>query len=118
MKTETRIIDPLHAMLAHLIVGTLGLDATEALALTPQTPLLGGRLGLNELDVLEVAACVEEQFDVPLDCGMESQGALTSIASLASFIRRQAPVSVMAGLPALDVEFDEDEVLVHDWFRV
>jgi hypothetical protein len=114
----TVIRDPLHAMLAHIVVDTLGLDAAQALTLTPVTPLLGGRLGLNELDVLEVGARVEEQFEVSLSSGSGWQDALTNIAGLASFIRRQAPISVTISLPALDVEFDEDELQLRDRFRV
>jgi acyl carrier protein len=118
VKYEAVVHDPLHAMLTHLVIDTLGLDSAQARELTPQTPLFGGSLGLNDLDVLEVAARAEEQFDVSLSEGVGSKDALANIASLASFIRRQAPVTVVANLPALDVEFDEDEVLVHDWFRV
>jgi acyl carrier protein len=118
VKNEAVIRDPLHAMLARVIVETLGLDARSACELTPHAPLVGGHLGLSALDVLEVAACLEERFDVSFADGVGSRDALTSIATLASFIRRQAPVCVLVTLPALDVEFDEDEVLVHDWFRV
>lgn len=118
MKNAAVIHDPLHAMLAHLVVDTLGLDVSRIHELTPHGPLVGGSLGLNDLDILEVVSHIEEHFDVSFDGGVNSRNALTTIASLASFIRRQAPVSVMMRLPALDVEFDEDELMLPDGFRV
>ena len=110
--------DPLHAMLARLVADTLGLNNAQLLELTPQTPLLGSHLGLNELDVLEVAARLEEQFDVSFSHGVSAKHALKNIASLASFLRHHAPVSIAASLPALDVELDETELMQRDWFRV
>ena len=117
MKNEDVFHDPLHAMLARVIVETLGLDASSAGELTPHSPLVGGNLGLNDLDVLEVAARLEEQFDVSFGGGLGSQNALANIGSLASHIRRQAPVSIAANLPALDSEFDETELMQPDGLR-
>ena len=104
-------------MLAQLVVDTLALDTGEVRYLAPHGPLLGGAPGLTMLDVLEVAGHVEEQFDVSFNDGVNSKHALTSIASLASFIRRQAPVGIAANLPALDVEFDETELMQPGGFR-
>ena len=118
MKNEVVIHDLLHAMLTRIVVETLGLDPSSARELTPHGPLVGRHLGLNDLDVLEVAATLEEQFDVSFGGRLGSRDAFRSIASLASFIRRQAPVSIMTRLPALDVEFDEDELMLPDGFRV
>jgi acyl carrier protein len=111
VKNEAVIHDPLHATLMRVIVETLGLDECTARELTPHGPLAGGNLGLNDLDLLEVAARIEEEFDVSFSVGSGSRDSLTSIASLASFIRRQAPVSIASQLPALDPEFDETEVM-------
>ncbi|HUG12587.1 MAG TPA: hypothetical protein VMM36_16340 [Opitutaceae bacterium] len=111
MKNEAVINDPLHAMLTRITVETLGLDACSARELSPHSPLVGGHLGLNDLDVLEVAARIEEEFDVSFGGGRGSRNALTSIASIATFVRRQAPVSIVASLPALDLEFDETEAM-------
>ena len=110
--------DPLHATLARLIMDTLGLSPSRASELEPDFALVGGKLGLTDLDILEVAVCVEERFEVTFGNDASSKRALTNIASLASFIRRQAPVSMVASLPALDVEFDETQVSQPDWFRV
>jgi len=118
VKNEAVIHDPLHAMLAHLIVDKLGMDAIRARELTPDRPLVGGSLGLNKLDVLEVAGHVEEQFDVSFNDGVVSQNALTSIASLATFIRLRARVSTVARLPELEGEFDETELMLPDGFRI
>lgn len=98
-------------MLTRIVVETLGLDAWSARELTTHGPLAGGHLGLNELDVLEVAARIEEEFAVSFGSGMGPQDALVSIASLASFIRRQAPVSMVASLPALELEFEDTEMM-------
>ncbi len=53
---------------------------------------LGSGLGLDSIDMLELAFCIEEKFGIAI-CGREKWGdAFTSVASLADFIcaREQA----------------------------
>jgi acyl carrier protein len=98
-------------MIAHVIVDTLGLDADNAREIKPHDPLLGDHLDRNGFAAMELGARIKEEFDVSIFGGNGSQNALKSIASLASFIRRQAPISVVASLPELDAEFDETQQL-------
>jgi hypothetical protein len=94
-------------MLARLIVDRLGVDASKARDIDPHGSIIGSNLCRNMRDVLEVADQIEEQFDVSFADPVNTCAALASIASLASFIRRQAPFRIVASLPTLDVKSDE-----------
>lgn len=51
--------------LAKLIVGTLNLDVDPA-SVDPQAPLFGDGLGLDSIDMLEVALAVSQNYGVKL----------------------------------------------------
>lgn len=53
------------AELARLIVKTLNLDV-PAVEIDPQAPLYGEGLGLDSIDMLELALAVSQQFGVKL----------------------------------------------------
>lgn len=53
------------AELARLIVTTLNLDVSPA-AIDPGAPLYGEGLGLDSIDMLEIALVVSQQFGVKL----------------------------------------------------
>jgi acyl carrier protein len=61
--------------------------------MTPQTAIFGKPgLGLDSVDVLEIAVLVDKHFGVQLqDQNDEVRGALASIASLADYIDRHRP---------------------------
>lgn len=90
--------DPLSLRLKQLIAGKFRLGEGKADSFSPDEALIGGRLGLDSLDALELGICVEEEFGITIGSAAESRLAFASIASLACFIRRQVPKRPLAGL--------------------
>jgi acyl carrier protein len=91
MRTYPPGEDPLRLRLKHFIVDTLKLNDIKADKITDDEPLIGGRIGLDSLDALELFICLEEEFGLMIRSGEESRAALVSIASLADFIRTHVP---------------------------
>ena len=91
--------DPLLAQLQNLIATKFRLGASAAGHLKADEPLIGGRLGLDSLDALELGMCGEEKFDITIGSAADSRAAFTTLASLAAFIR-SAPRNPAPGLPA------------------
>lgn len=63
--TDSNAQSAQEAELAHLIVKTLNLDV-PATDIDPQAPLYGEGLGLDSIDMLEIALAVSQQFGVKL----------------------------------------------------
>lgn len=78
--------DPLPSRLKHLIAEQFRLDLPEPDMIPDHAPLIGGSLGLDSLDALELAICVEEQFGITIQSQAESVHAFASIASLTHFV--------------------------------
>jgi acyl carrier protein len=93
MKHHRRDQDSMPSQLKHLVVELFRLDIKEPDRIADAAPLLGGALGLDSLDALELAMSVEEKFGVTIGSHAECREAFASIASLASFIQaaRRAP---------------------------
>ncbi len=91
--------DILLARLRRLLARKFRLSEREFAGYTHDEPLIGGRLGLDSLDALELGICVEEEFGISIDSAAESHLAFASIASLAGFIRRQASQLPVAAQP-------------------
>ncbi len=72
--------------LKQLIVSELGLAGTSPTEIDDGAPLLGGTLGLNSLDAIQVAIAVEEQFGVRLPEGEEARELFASVDALVEFI--------------------------------
>jgi acyl carrier protein len=89
MRNDPSGEDPLRARLKHFIVGTLNLSDVKADRISDDEPLVGGRIGLDSLDALELSMGLEEEFGITIRTGGESRAALANIASLAEFIRAQ-----------------------------
>ncbi|HEY4328815.1 MAG TPA: phosphopantetheine-binding protein [Phycisphaerae bacterium] len=85
--TESKLIDVL----------TKGLKLKRPAPITPQTlifgkPTAGETLGLDSVDVLEVAVLMDKHFGVELeDQGEAVHQALTSIQTLAAYIDARSP---------------------------
>src|SRR4051794_18107240 len=91
--TETKLIEVL----------TIGLKLQRAVPITPQTAIFGkgtpdkqgasaGGLGLDSVDILEIAVLLDKHFGVMLEeQNEEVHQALTNIATLAAFIDQHAP---------------------------
>ena len=69
------------------------LDILEPDKIADHEPLIGGGLGLDSLDAVEFAMCLEEVFGITIHLREESHSALASIASLADFIHTRAQTS-------------------------
>jgi acyl carrier protein len=74
------------SQLKHLVADMFRLDLLDPDKIDANEPLMGGNLGLDSLESLELAICVEEKFGISLCSAGEPHGAFASIASLASFI--------------------------------
>ena len=89
VKTSHADPDPIPSQLKRLIVDLFRLDISEPEKITDHAPLIGGSLGLDSLDALELAICLEEKFGITIQTREESQSAFASIDSLTSYIQRR-----------------------------
>jgi len=85
--------DPLNDRLKHLIVDTLKLDGVTPDQIGDNDPLIGSGLALDSIDALELVVQLEREFGLKIASSEESREALSSIASLAAFIRSRADPS-------------------------
>ncbi|MGH6975851.1 MAG: phosphopantetheine-binding protein [Stellaceae bacterium] len=75
------------ADLARLIVKTLNLDVPAA-EIDPQAPLYGEGLGLDSIDMLEIALAVSQQFGVKLRADDKNNAQIfSSLRNLNAFIQ-------------------------------
>ena len=75
------------AVLAQLIVDTLNLDQT-AVQIDPEAPLYGEGLGLDSIDMLEIALVVSQRYGVKLRAGEEGNVEIfRSLRSLNAYIQ-------------------------------
>ncbi len=85
--------DSLPSQLKHLVADMFRLDVLEPDKIADDEPLMGGSLGLDSLDALELGMYVEEKFGITIGSAAESRAALASIASLADFIHARVQTS-------------------------
>ena len=85
--------DLLPSRLKHLVADLFRPDITEPDTISDRAPLIGGNLGLDSSDALELALCVEEEFGLALYSPEDSLRAFSSISSLAVFIHTHAHTS-------------------------
>jgi acyl carrier protein len=79
------------AELAQLIVKTLNLDVT-ADAIDPQAPLFADGLGLDSIDILELALAVSQTYGVQLRADDENNDTIfRSLRSLNHGIQQRRP---------------------------
>jgi acyl carrier protein len=77
------------AALAQLIVATLNLETTPA-EIDPEAPLYGEGLGLDSIDMLEIALVVSQQFGVMLRADDANNIEIfTSLRTLNDYIQRE-----------------------------
>ena len=93
VKTRSFGRDLLPARLKQLVVELFRLDILEPERIADDEPLIGGSLGLDSLDAVELAIGIEEEFGIALCSRGVSHSAFASIASLADFIHACAPAS-------------------------
>ena len=72
--------------IAALIVTTLNLD-TEPQAIDPQAPLYGDELGIDSIDILEIALVVSKQYGVQIKADSDDNSRIfASLRALAAYI--------------------------------
>jgi acyl carrier protein len=77
--------------LAALIVATLNLELVAS-RIDPLTPLYGDGLGLDSIDILEVALAVSKAFGVKLRADDKNNVAIfASLRSLSDYIQQHRP---------------------------
>jgi acyl carrier protein len=94
----------LRADLKALLVARLRLRDVDPASIDDDASLVGGTLGLDSIDMLELALAVEERYGVKITDEQLAQTAFRSIAALAVFVAAEggAPKAgaPMAGAPA------------------
>ncbi|HEY4300285.1 MAG TPA: phosphopantetheine-binding protein [Candidatus Didemnitutus sp.] len=95
MLVDSLADEPLRLRLKHFVIERLNLRDLRAERITDDEPLLGGRIGLDSLDALELYMGIEEEFGIIVAGGEELSEALTNISALAQFIRRHVPGTVI-----------------------
>lgn len=81
--------DDLETRLKRLIVETLNLPDVSPGDIGDEQQLMGGDLGLDSIDALELVVQLEKQFGVKLDSSEQAKDALGSVRSMARLIRLQ-----------------------------
>lgn len=82
---------PEEANLAQLIVSTLNLDVT-ADAIDPEAPLFADGLGLDSIDILELALAISQTYGVQLRADDENNETIfRSLRSLNDGIQQRRP---------------------------
>ncbi|MDE2347405.1 MAG: acyl carrier protein [Gammaproteobacteria bacterium] len=72
--------------IAALFVQSLNLEIAPN-DIDPQAPLFGGGLGLDSIDILEVALVLSKQYGIQLRANdEENQGIFSSLAHLAEYV--------------------------------
>ena len=75
--------------LARLIIDTLNLELDLA-DLEPGTPIYGEGMGLDSIDILEVALAVSQKYGVTLHADDENNGRIfANIRSLSNYIQER-----------------------------
>jgi acyl carrier protein len=86
--TDSNVQSAQEAELACLIVKTLNLEV-EAVEIDPQAPLYGEGLGLDSIDMLEIALAVSQQFGVKLRADDKNNIQIfSSLRSLNTYIQQ------------------------------
>ena len=80
-----------------LMIRKLRLRDVAAASISDTEPLMRGPLGLDSIDILELALAVEERYGVKISDEELGKQAFRSVAALADFIR---DARAARGLPA------------------
>jgi len=82
------VASPEELELARLIVSTLNLEVAPA-EIDPQAPLYGEGLGLDSIDILEIALAVSKTYGLQLRADDENNARIfTSLSSLSEHVQR------------------------------
>lgn len=79
--------------LKELMISELNLAGKQPSDIDDAAPLFGTGLGLDSLDALQLAMCVEEKFGVKVPEGKEARSIFASVNSLAAHVLRNSSAS-------------------------
>lgn len=80
-------MNELESELAALIVGNLNLEDVDVATLTPDTPLYGDGLGLDSIDILEIALLVSKKYGFELRSdNPDNRKIYASFGALAAYV--------------------------------
>jgi acyl carrier protein len=86
-------MDQLIRTLGVKIVALLNLQDVTADEIDPDEQLVGGRLGIDSIDVLEMVMMVEKDYGLTIDNKDLGARVFASLRALAAFIAQNAPES-------------------------
>ncbi|SDG44483.1 phosphopantetheine-binding protein [Paraburkholderia phenazinium] len=80
-------MNKLEEELAALIVGELNLEDVQLDELTPDTPLYGEGLGLDSIDILEIALLISKKYGFELRSdNPDNQKIFATLGALAAYV--------------------------------
>ncbi|HEV3424532.1 MAG TPA: phosphopantetheine-binding protein [Paraburkholderia sp.] len=80
-------MNKLEEELATLIVGELNLEDVQPDTLTPDTPLYGEGLGLDSIDILEIALLISKKYGFELRSdNPDNEKIFASLGALAAYV--------------------------------
>jgi acyl carrier protein len=72
-----------------VLVERLGIDEEELKSCSLETPLLGRGLGLDSVEVMSLAAGVENEFDIQIDDDDLTTELFQNLGTLARYVTKQ-----------------------------
>jgi acyl carrier protein len=82
-----KAMNKLEEELAALIVGELNLEDVQLDELTPDTPLYGEGLGLDSIDILEIALLISKKYGFELRSdNPDNQKIFATLGALAAYV--------------------------------
>ncbi len=86
--------DPLAHELKTLIIATLKLEGVVPADIPDDEPLINSpQFGLDSLDALELVLAIEKTYGVKIGTSEDSRSALTSVNTLAAYVRSHATIA-------------------------
>lgn len=83
------VSEQIEAQLKQLIIAELNLEDFSPAEMDSDDILFGEKFGLDSIDAVEVVYLVEKHFGVAMKDMSEARPALTSVRTLAAFIRER-----------------------------
>ena len=84
-------MDKLTDELRHKIVSTLHLEETEPEDILEDAPLIGGDLGLDSIDILELVMMIEKDYGVKIDNKELGAKVFATLKTLSQYVREMNP---------------------------
>jgi len=77
--------------LKHKMIETLNLTDVTADQIDEHAPLVGGELGIDSIDVLEMVMMIEKDYQVVIDSKDLGEKVFASLSALARYLVEKAP---------------------------